>query len=142
MTNLKPKQKGNLTELQSIAAFYELGYQVSIPYGEDSRYDFIADVNGNLLKIQCKTSHEVENGVISFSCRRCYSDTKRTHEKNYTKEDIDYFCTFWNGKCYLIPVNECSKGKYLRFIPTKNGQKEGIVFAKDYEIQTILMKFN
>lgn len=28
---LETKQKGNLTELQCIAAFYELGYSVSIP---------------------------------------------------------------------------------------------------------------
>lgn len=42
--NLTPKQKGNLTELKCISAFYELGYQCSIPYGENSRYDFIADI--------------------------------------------------------------------------------------------------
>ena len=37
------KQKGNLTELQCISAFISEGYNVSIPFGEDTRYDFIAD---------------------------------------------------------------------------------------------------
>lgn len=46
MIELNPKQKGNLTELKCISAFYELGYQCSIPYGENSRYDFIADIDG------------------------------------------------------------------------------------------------
>lgn len=31
---LTSKEKGNLTELQCLTAFYELGYKVSIPYGE------------------------------------------------------------------------------------------------------------
>lgn len=51
MNELATKQKGNLTELQCIAAFYELGYSVSIPYGENSRYDLIADINGRLIKV-------------------------------------------------------------------------------------------
>ena len=66
MINLSSKQKGNLTELQSITAFYKLGYQVSIPYGENSRYDFIADINGKLIKVQCKTSREIDTGVIEL----------------------------------------------------------------------------
>ena len=56
MINLTSKQKGNLTELQCITAFYENGYAVSIPYGENSRYDFIADIYGKLIRIQVKTS--------------------------------------------------------------------------------------
>ncbi len=66
--NLNPKQKGNLTELQCLIAFYELGYQCSIPYGENSRYDFIADIDGKLIKVQCKTSRKVNDGVIEFHC--------------------------------------------------------------------------
>ena len=40
---LSSKEKGNLTELQCLTAIYELGYKASIPYGENSRYDFILD---------------------------------------------------------------------------------------------------
>ena len=46
---LNKKQIGNLTELKCISAFYELGYSISIPYGENNRYDFIADIGGNDL---------------------------------------------------------------------------------------------
>ena len=45
------KKRGNLTDLQCMTAFMELGYQVSIPFGEDSRYDFVADINDKLYKI-------------------------------------------------------------------------------------------
>ena len=134
MIKLSSKQKGNLTELQSITAFYELGYQVSIPYGENSRYDFIADINGKLIKVQCKTSREIDNGVIEFSCRSCRSNTQSSIERRYTKDEIDFFCTYWNGHCYLVPVEETSISKKLRFVAPKNGQKVGISYAKDYEL--------
>ena len=132
--NLTSKQKGNLTELKCISAFYELGYQCSIPYGENSRYDFIADINGKLIRVQCKTSHEIDLGVIEFSCRSCRSNTQSNLRRRYTVDEVDYFCTYWNNMCYLVPINECSVSKKLRFIPPKNNQKVGISYAKDYEL--------
>jgi len=138
MVNLDSKQKGNLTELQSIVAFYELGYQVSIPYGENSRYDFIADINGKLIKVQCKTARKIDDGVIEFSCRSCRSNTQSSIERRYTKNEIDFFCTYWDGQCYLIPIEETSTSKKLRFVAPKNGQKVGISYAKDYELSNQL----
>lgn len=140
MVELNPKQKGNLTELKCLSAFYELGYQCNIPYGENSRYDFIADIDGKLIRVQCKTSREVDVGVIEFPCRSSRSNTHSNLQRRYTANEIDYFCTFWDGKCYLIPVTECSITKILRFVPPKNGQKVGITYAKDYELQGQLEK--
>ena len=37
---------GNVVELKCIAKFIEMGYEVSIPYGNGAKYDFVADVNG------------------------------------------------------------------------------------------------
>lgn len=139
MFELSPKQKGNLTELQCLTAFYELGYSVSIPYGENSRYDFIADINNQLLKIQVKTSRvKKENEAIEFACRSTNVNTKGTTYHRYDKEQIDYFATYWEGKCYLIPVEECSVTKTLRFCYPANGQKKGITLAEEYEIEKVL----
>lgn len=142
MINLTSKQKGNLTELQCITAFYENGYAVSIPYGENSRYDFIADIYGKLIRIQVKTSSIKDENpdAIEFSCRSTRVNSTGTFSKRYTENEIDYFATFWNGKCYLIPVQECSIAKTLRFAPPKNGQIKGITFAKDYELPQQLAK--
>jgi hypothetical protein len=140
MVELNSKQKGNLTELKCLSAFYELGYQCSIPYGENSRYDLIADIDGKLIRVQCKTSREIAEGVIEFACRSSRSNTQSNVQRKYTADEIDYFCTFWNEKCYLIPISECSVSKKLRFVPPKNGQKVGITYAKDYELQGQLEK--
>ena len=57
------------------------------------------------------------------------------------QNDIDFFATIIEGKCYIVPVEEASgKQKSLRFKPPKNGQKEGISFAKDYELLSQLEK--
>ena len=140
MEGLRPKQKGNLTELECIASFYKLGYQCSIPYGENSRYDFIADIEGSLIRIQVKTSKKIKNEAIEFSCRSCRSNSKNIISKKYSEKEIDYFCTFWDGKCYLIPVTECAYKKTLHFTQTKNNQKIKISYAKDYEIEKQIEK--
>lgn len=137
------KKKGNLTELQCLAAFMENECGVSIPYGDNSKYDFIADVNGKLLKIQVKTSSYVDEKqtAIKFSCRSTHLNCKGVSNVKYSKDEIDYFATYWENKCYLIPVEECSTQKNLRLTDTtKSGQVKGISFAKDYELSLQLQK--
>ena len=131
------KQRGNLTELQCITAFYELGYKVSIPYGENSRYDFIADIDGILIRVQVKTSKaNNDEGSFSFPCRSTRVNSKGCYHRLYTDREIDYFCTYFNGQCYLVPVNECSKTKNIRYAPPKNHQQGRINYAQDYELST------
>ena len=139
---LNSKQKGNLTELQCLTSFYEQGCHVSLPYGENSRYDMIVDVNGKLLKVQVKTAslRKEDENAIEFSCRSTRVNSQGIISNKYTPDEIDYFATFWKGICYLIPVTECSVSKTLRFAPPKSGQIKGISFAKDYELPTQLNK--
>ena len=119
---LSSKQKGNLTELQCLAAFTELGYIVSIPYGDCARYDFIVDINNILYRIQCKTSSKQDEGVYEFSCRSTAANHSRAATRSYSEEEIDFFATIIENKCYLIPICETGdRRKTLRFIPPKNG---------------------
>ena len=63
-------KKGLLTELRCELDFTNLGYVVSKPITADSRYDYIVDINGRLLKIQCKTgaAYDAEETAFSFLC--------------------------------------------------------------------------
>ena len=139
---LESKQKGIITELQCITAFNQLGYHVSIPYGENSRYDFIADIDGILIKVQVKTSSPKRgtDNAISFSCRSTRVNSQGSQNRRYTADEIDYFATFYDNICYLIPIAECSIEKTLRFQPPANGQTKGISFAKDYELSLQIEK--
>lgn len=137
---LDTKKKGNLTEMQCMSAFMAQGCGVSIPFGDNSKYDFIADVDGYLLKIQVKTASLKDGNAIKFSCRSTHVNCTGVKNIRYSANDIDYFATYWDNQCYLVPIEECSVEKTLRFAPPKNGQTKGITFAKDYLLNVQLAK--
>ena len=137
---LTSKQKGNLTELQCLTAFIAEGCSVSIPYGDNSKYDFIADINGKLCRVQVKTASLKDDNAIQFSCRSTHVNCAGVKNERYSSNDVDYFATYWDNKCYLIPISECSVTKTLRFVLPKNGQIKGVSFAKDYELAKQLLR--
>ena len=137
---LTTKQKGNLTELQCLAAFMGQGCGVSIPYGDNSKYDFIADINGQLFKIQVKTSSLKDENAIKFSCRTTHVNCNGVKNERYSEKDVDFFATYWEDECYIVPVKECSVEKTLRFAPPKNGHTKNISFAQDYLLAKQLEK--
>ena len=138
------KQKGNITELEVLTYITKLGYQVSIPFGDRERYDQIWDINGKLIKVQVKTSRPLDEEVsgIIFSCRSNTKIQGKVQHSRYTKDEIDFFATYWNNKCYLIPIEETSTEKKLRFTLPKNGQTKGMSFAKDYLVEEVLKTIN
>ena len=48
---LTTQQKGITTEIFVAARLLELGYNVSQPFCQDSKYDLIVDVNGNIRSV-------------------------------------------------------------------------------------------
>lgn len=139
MIIIDTKYIGNLTELQCMTRFYELGYAVSIPYGDSEKYDFILDVNGKLYRLQVKHAnvHITDNGTHEFITVDTSWQSGFTKKSNYTnhkysKEEIDYFVTHYNGSNYMIPVEECGVEKRLRILPPKNNQSKGVNYLADY----------
>ena len=137
---LSTKEKGNLTELQCLTYWYSLGYKVSIPYGENSRYDFILDTGKQLLRIQVKTSHAIKtNDGFNFATSSTRINSKGSYRRSYTEDEADYFATYFNGKCYFYPVKNCpKKSKTLRFNYPKSGQKANISLAEDFEFEKVI----
>lgn len=133
------KHKGNITELETMLSVMKLGFNVLIPYGDNERYDFVIDTGSRFIKVQCKTSHSDGDGAsFSFSCRSCNRKDGKVVHRSYTNDEIDYFITMYDNKCYLIPVEECGSGKRLRIRETKNSQTRGITWAKQYELEAVV----
>ena len=130
-------QKGLITELEVALYFIKLGYNVSQPFNSDSKYDFILDTGKQLLKIQVKTAHTPpnRNDAIIFKCRSVTGRNAVKHN-SYSKDDIDYFATFWENNVYLIPVEECSTEKTLRL--NKNIIRNNWNYAEDYLAEEVL----
>ena len=135
MVELTTKQKGNITEMECILAFMKAGYKVSIPYGEDCKYDLIVDINNCLYRIQCKTSHALTNPEdgFKFKTKSIVITTHGAKTNGYSSEDIDYFATVYEGKC--------GHEKTLRYRYPANGQKKGISLAENYLMENMIKHF-
>ena len=93
------------------------------------------------MRIQCKTASAVDDEIsaIKINTRSTIITTHGVKENRYSANEIDYFATFFNGQCYVIPIQLClGTARQLRFKPTKNGQTKGILFATDYELEKVL----
>ena len=132
--------KGDVNELRCMLAFEERGYCVSIPFDGSSKYDFVADVEGKLLRIQCKSSHYYKDDTsIAFSCSCSTTNTQKTIRHTYSKQQIDYFMTTFGSYVFLVPVEETTNSdKILRLKEPKNNQIETINIASDYLFDNIL----
>lgn len=138
---MNTKEIGNLTELQCITGLYELGCDVSIPFGNSQKYDLIIDYKNQLYKVQVKHAKDFNGEYFVFKTRWQGHNSSGYTQTLYTKEEIDFFATYYKGQVYLIPVEQCSgASKTIRIIPPKSGQIKGINFAQDYLAKEVLQK--
>ena len=136
----KTKEKGDLSEARALFEFQKLGIPVSIPWGDNLRYDLVIEVDNHLYKVQIKTANEIHNGAI-----KCYTRSSKNHTTNKKydiyENDADYF-VFYNhdmDKIALVPVEEVGKQKSfsLRIRKPSNNQSN-VRYFDDYSFEKIL----
>jgi PD-(D/E)XK endonuclease len=66
-----PKTVGDCTTLAVMLALRSNGYDISVPFGENTRYDLILDDGTRLRRIQCKTGR-LRAGAIRFATASSY----------------------------------------------------------------------
>ena len=137
---LSTQLKGKIVEYQVVTKFLELGYIVSQPL-VDCRYDFLVDIGDVIYKVQVKKSSKAEtSGAFTFRTSNTHVNTKGTIHRDY-KDDVDFFATIWEDKCYLVPISICGvKNKTLRLDKPKNNIQRNITWAKDYELQEVVSR--
>ena len=139
------QQKGTLTELHCIMDLTSLGYRSLKPVDESSKYDVVVDLGlGRFIRIQCKTASWVTDTkepnvafAIATSC--ITTNTKQSTRHKYSKDDIDYFYTWFNGQGYLVSIDEATGTTFRwRYEYPNSGQKQGIHIANEYKIEEVL----
>ena len=119
---MNSKAKGNIGEGVVLSEFVKRGIQVSIPFGDNARYDLIAEFNGKLNKIQVKYCNKI-NEAGSIICN-CISSTNHTTNKHYTtyENDIDYFAFYLVplDRTILVPIEDIGTKKRLAVIIEKS----------------------
>jgi hypothetical protein len=119
------------------------GLGVWLPLSGHEPYDLILDVNGRLLRVQCKWA--VRRGdVIVVTCRRNRRGPNGFMKKVYASGEIDViaaYCADTEG-VYVLPT-ELSVERtavQLRLRPTRNNQVAGVHQAQDYEFGATLTR--
>lgn len=141
MVELNTKAVGVITEEEIKLWFLKQGLTVSVPIGDNSRYDFIVDCNGKLIRFQSKTSNLTRTpGCINFACASIKYNSQGSNRTKYTSQEIDYFCTLHpdTRQIYIVPVDICGNECNLRLIPPKNNCYKNVKMAVDYEGEKML----
>ena len=86
------KRTGEQMKLQCITHLHGIGCNVSVPWMQNTSYDFIVDANTKLYKVKCKTPVRITENLYSMMMG-----------PRYTKNDADFVCTMIDGRCYLVP---------------------------------------
>lgn len=130
------KAIGDRSESRVLAAFIDAGFNVSIPFGENHRYDFVVeDEEGRLLKIQVKTGRK-RDGVIRFNGYSSHAHRGGSPSRLYRGEG-DFFAIYCpqTNDLYLVPESEVSFRPYLRIDPPRNNMKKTVRWAADFSFQ-------
>lgn len=130
---MTPKAKGERSEGIVLAKLLQRGCAVSLPFGNNQRYDMIVDDGKKLVKAQVKTGR-VRKGVIQFN-PVSVSGGKAKNRRDY-RGQIDVFLVYAPEleKLYRVPVKAVCRSGYLRLEPPKNKQVKNIRWAKDFEV--------
>jgi hypothetical protein len=126
---------GLRTEAAILAELVHRGYSVLIPFGTNQRYDLVVDMNGRFVRAQCKTGR-LRNGVVRFPARSTRSNSHGTFFRGYDGQ-IEIFLVHCpdTEQIYAVPVEDVpATDGWLRVSPTANGQKQGVRWARDYEL--------
>ena len=114
---------------------FKLGIGVLRPLG-DMRYDLVFDTGRELLRVQCKCATRYGDTIAGrlYASRRAREGLRRSF---YEASEVDAFAVYCAelDRCYFVPIAEL-EGRYrlhLRLTPTRNNQKNGIRWARDYE---------
>ena len=137
---MNTKTKGQLSEAKALYEFQIYNIPVCVPWGDNERYDMIAEFNNKFNRIQIKTCNEEQNGAICCYTRSSTNHTTNKKLSTYIGE-VDYF-VFVNQTYDLIaivPIEDIGDKKQirLRIREPLNNQKTNSKYFKDYSFEKL-----
>lgn len=126
-------EKGDLTEAIVIAELKRRSIPVSLPFGDNDRYDLVLETpEGGLLRMQVKTGW-LSDGKIEFHARSQHTNSQGNVYKSYDG-DINYFVVFSHDleTLYLIREDEFGGSISLRVDEPKIENRR-INWASEFE---------
>jgi hypothetical protein len=109
------------------------GVRVLTPCGFNHRYDLVLDLDGEFVRVQCKTGR-LRRGAVHFNSESVRSNSSTAIRRPYDGE-ADGFLVHCpdTDEIYAVPVADAPKRSVtLRVDPTANSQTKGVRWASDY----------
>lgn len=128
-----PNYRGDLAEAKCKAKLIEEDYKIYEPVRESDRADLVIEKDGELLKVQIKSSH-YKNGKVVFKTKSEMSHKSHKYNGDNYVGDVDYFMVYnkTRDEYYWVSVEEAPKtGMELRVEDAKHNQST-INWAEDY----------
>lgn len=138
------KQLGNIGEAKTLAKFVEHNIPVYVAFGDNEKSDFIADFNGKLNRIQCKTSEFMEDATkIGFHLTTNTRGINGENKKHkYTKDEVDYFSLYNHESeiLLLVPLNVLEGKSTVTFrIPWQPSRNQNVSLNyEDFTFEKIM----
>jgi hypothetical protein len=127
-------QKGDIAEAKAVSRFMELGYTISEPINDHSRYDLVVD-DGELHKVQVKYASMDDEGGICVSIKSSNPNTKTSKDKTYSPDEVDAYAIYCpeTEKVYWVEYEDAPKSAmYLRV--RSEIEHPSINWAEEYEV--------
>lgn len=129
---MESHRKGELTEALVLAELKRRNVPVSMPFGDNERYDLIAESDEGLWKLQVKTGR-LRDGKVLFEAESMHTNSQGNVYERY-EGDVDYFAVYCRDieQLYLVRENEAETGMSLRVDPPERTD-DTINWAEEYE---------
>jgi hypothetical protein len=126
------KRLGEAAEAAFLARAIQLGFSVSLPWGDSNRYDSVVELNHGLLRVQVKSA-------TLYAETRYRVKTTGANGKVYTSKEIDFFVAYVvpENIWYIIPIQAIGQRKGVRFYPHTRRQSRAM-FEKYREAWCLL----
>jgi hypothetical protein len=135
---MNTKRKGDIGVIKVLEYLLYNGYNVSIPFGDNNRYDLVSEKDGNFTRIQVKNIAK-KNGTIKVSGFSLNSNKYENVRKYYTSDEIDEIWVYCmtDGNLYKIPIDRIEGHRCLtiRIDPTKTNNGNNHNYGKDYIVR-------
>jgi hypothetical protein len=133
-----PKAVGDRSTLAIMLALREVGFDLYVPFGENTRCDLVIDDGGRLIRVQCKTGR-LREGAVRFATCSSYAHHPNPRNRNRSYQgEVDYFAGYCRqtGGVYLVPIEDVPLRRMgaLRVDAARNNQRRGIRLAAQYEV--------
>ena len=112
---LPPREQGDIGELAALVWLARQGAKVSIPLGHSPHYDLVADLEGNLARVQVKTCTLFRGRWDVTLCTRGGNQSWSGLVKHLNPSRFDYlFVLVGDGRQWFIPAHSVGGGRGIR----------------------------